>query len=74
MSLKINNPEEFRKNIRTKITAVLAESAILDKIVEKHNIPIENVAINLEKGVFNYAIREASFRKLVKKWENPAFF
>lgn len=73
MSLKINDPEEFRKNIRTRITAVLAESAILDKIVEKHNIPIENVAINLEKGVFNYAIREASFRKLVKKWENPAF-
>lgn len=73
MSLKINNPEEFRQNIRTKITAVLSESGILDKIVEKHKMPRDNVAINLEKGVFNYTIRESNFRKLVKKWENPAF-
>jgi transcription elongation factor S-II len=31
------------------------------------------ITINLEKGIFNYAIKEASNRKIVKKWENRAF-
>jgi transcription elongation factor S-II len=28
---------------------------------------------NLEKGIFNYALKEASSRKVVKKWDNPFF-
>ena len=27
----------------------------------------------MEKGIFNYAIKEASIKKIVKKWENPHF-
>ena len=52
------DPNLFRKNIRTK----------LDNILEN-----EKQSTNLEKAVFNYAIQEASFRKIVKKWENPWF-
>jgi len=56
--LKLQHPEIFRENIRTKLKTFL---------------PTDNHAINLEKGVFNYTIQEANFRKIVKKWENPAF-
>lgn len=52
------DPNLFRKNIRTK----------LDNILEN-----EKQSTNLEKAVFNYAIQEASFRRIVKKWENPWF-
>jgi transcription elongation factor S-II len=33
----------------------------------------DTLAINLEKGIFNYAIKEANNKKIVKKWENKAF-
>lgn len=54
----IQNPELFRENIRNKL-ALLFENP--------------THAINLEKGIFNYVIKESNSRKIVKKWENPAF-
>ena len=54
----ISNPDTFRKNIRTKLKLVLDD--------EKH-------CLNLEKGIFNYAIKEANNKKIIKKWENPHF-
>jgi transcription elongation factor S-II len=56
----ISNPEKFRENIRVKINQVI-------------DVPDINVAGNLEKGVYNYAIKEATHQKVVKKWENPQF-
>lgn len=55
---KITNPEEFRSNVKTKL---------FDKMKN------ENHAKNLEKGIFNYTLKEASNRKVVKKWDNPFF-
>jgi len=55
---KIVNPETFREKIRSKFADILGDSTS---------------AINLEKGVFNYTIKESNTRKIVKKWENPAF-
>ena len=53
MSLRtIANPENFRANIRKKID-------------EKINN--EKASLNLEKGIFNYALKEAEQRKIVKK-------
>ena len=54
----ITNAETFRKNICDKFTNIIG-----------NNI----TAINLEKGVFNYSLKEATSRKLIKKWENPDF-
>lgn len=54
----IQNPETFRINMRSKFAQLLGN---------------EKDATNLEKGVYNYSIREANFRKIVKKWENVAF-
>jgi transcription elongation factor S-II len=55
------NPETFRANIRSKLS---------EKIGSGIN---EKVSINLEKAVFNYAIKEATQKKIIKKWENPYF-
>lgn len=48
----------FRNNVCKKFTDILG-----------NNI----TAINLEKGVFNYSLKEASSKKLIKKWENGVF-
>ena len=55
---KIHDPDTFRSNI-----------------VERLNVILQNKknSNNLEKGIFNYAIKEATTRKVVKKWDNPYF-
>jgi transcription elongation factor S-II len=55
---KIENPEIFRNNIRTKLQTLLDS---------------KKKAINLEKGIYNYALKEAANRKVVKKWDNPYY-
>lgn len=55
---KIENPDTFRKNIREKLKEVLES---------------EKKSINLEKGIYNYALKEANNRKVVKKWDNPFY-
>ena len=55
---KISNSENFRNNIRTKLVPIIGD---------------DNLCTNLEKGVFNYAIKEANSKKIIKKWENPYF-
>lgn len=55
---KINNPEYFRIRIRNKINEKL------------HN---EIASLNLEKGIFNYSLKEADNRKIIKKWDNEFF-
>ena len=59
MSLnKIENSESFRLNIRNKIDEILKN---------------EKNSSNLEKGIFNYSLKEAEQRKIVKKWDNKQF-
>lgn len=59
MSLqKIDNPELFRSNIRKKLN----ESLNNDKNT-----------LNLERGIFNYTLKEADRQKIVKKWDNKHF-
>jgi transcription elongation factor S-II len=55
---KIENPDTFRANIRQKLCEFFDQ--------EKH-------ANNLEKGVHNWALKEATNKKVVKKWDNPFF-
>lgn len=55
---KIDNPETFRKNIRSKFQEILEN---------------EKKAINLEKGIYNYSLKESANRKVVKKWDNPYY-
>ena len=55
---KIENPEEFRKNMTMKL---------------KHIIEDENSCVNLEKGIYNYCLDHATKMKIVKKWDNNYF-
>ena len=57
---KIANPELFRKNVSDKFLPILKMGS-------------SSASINLEKGVYNYTIKEATQRKIVKKWDNPTF-
>ena len=36
-------------------------------------IDIPYMGENIEKGVYNYAIKEATTRQIIKKWHNPLF-
>jgi len=56
--LSITNPDNFRNNIRAKISPILGE---------------EKLSSNLEIAIYNYAIKEANSRKIIKKWDNPYF-
>jgi len=33
----------------------------------------EKNSSNLEKGIYNYTLKEATTRKVIKKWDNPYF-
>jgi len=54
----IKNPDTFRVNIRKKLGGFFTN---------------EKQANNLEKGIHNWALNEATNRKVVKKWDNPFF-
>ena len=63
---KVENPEKFRENIRNKLVDRFNGS----KLAKPH---LEKVCLNLERGIFNYAIELANQRHVVKKWENRYF-
>lgn len=52
------HPEKFRENIKQYFL----------KIVNN-----KGIAINIEKSIFNYSIKFAGKKTIVKKWENPYF-
>jgi DNA-directed RNA polymerase subunit M/transcription elongation factor TFIIS len=59
MSLKtIKNPDSFRENVRKRLAEYLKT---------------EKDCINLEKGIFNYTLKEADAKKVIKKWDNKFF-
>ena len=56
--VKINDSDLFRSNIRKKLEQILNN---------------EKNSINLEKGIFNYSLKEAKRLQIVKKWDNKQF-
>ena len=59
MSLcKIENAELFRSNIRKKLNDTFDN---------------EKNSKNLEKGIFNYVLKEADRHQIIKKWDNKYF-
>ena len=70
---KVTNPEAFR----IKICGMLAQR-LLGAMEGSINVQVlpENtrkIVINLEKGIFNFCIQEATKKNLIKKWENSYF-
>ena len=54
----IVNPTDFRVNISKKLENIIGD---------------ETMSINLEKGIFNYALKEGTAKKIIKKWDNQSF-
>ena len=61
----VNNPDIFRKNISNNLHSKM-KNLVTETIKP-------SISINIEKGIYNYAIDLATSRKLVKKWVNAAF-
>jgi transcription elongation factor S-II len=57
-SRKIVNPDLFRKNIQDKLNILIED---------------EHKSKNMERGIYNYSLREAKKLKVVKKWDNHYF-
>lgn len=55
---KITNPEEFRNNVKSKLNEIIKN---------------DKFSSNLEKGIYNYTIKESANKKVIKKWDNPYF-
>jgi len=56
--MEIADPVKFRENVCDRLDAILDDKTI---------------ATNMEKGIYNYAIKEANTKKIIKKWDNPYF-
>jgi transcription elongation factor S-II len=54
----IENPEKFRNNVRNKLNELIQN---------------ENHSKNLEKGIYNWSLKESTQRKVIKKWDNLYF-
>ena len=56
----INNVETFRSNIAKQLATIIKGD--------------EKSGRNLERSVYNWTIREATARKIIKKWGNSQFY
>ena len=62
----IKEPEMFRENLQYKIGELFAD---MDLNTEKK----QSISVNVEKGIYNFAIRESKMKKVLCKWESPLF-
>lgn len=58
----VSNPIEFRKNVCLHLHRLIGSPLFSQKSTE-----------NIEKSIYNYCIKMASERNIVKKWDNPFF-
>jgi transcription elongation factor S-II len=56
--MNISKPDDFRKNVRNK----------LNKIIKK-----KKISLNLEKGIYNFTIKTAKQKNIIRNWNNSTF-
>jgi transcription elongation factor S-II len=61
--MKVENPVDFRANVSKQLEKYFINDS--EKCVSN--------ARNLEKGIFNWTIKEAGNRRVIKEWSNPHF-
>jgi DNA-directed RNA polymerase subunit M/transcription elongation factor TFIIS len=71
-NIKITNPEVFRANIVLHLNKKFSSTSTSNSSTTTDNSNDKD-GNNLEKGIFNWTIKEATSRKVVKKWDNPYF-
>ena len=72
-------PDHFREEVRKRIIVLLqpsqaqAQAPPSASLISGSEESIETIAINIEKGIFNWSVQHASKNNIVKKWSNPFF-
>lgn len=72
-------PDHFREEVRKRIMVLLQPSQTQAPVPPSASLvsgseeSIETIAINIEKGIFNWSVQHASKNNIVKKWSNPFF-
>ena len=56
--MNISKPDDFRKNVINK----------LNKIIRK-----KKISLNLEKGIYNFTIKTAKQKNIIRNWNNSTF-
>jgi transcription elongation factor S-II len=65
-TVQIKEPEIFRQNLQQKIGELFLSMEIEPE-------KLTSTAINIEKSIYNFAIRESKMKKVLCKWESPLF-
>jgi DNA-directed RNA polymerase subunit M/transcription elongation factor TFIIS len=68
-ALQIADPDAFRSKVRAKLT----ERFISTMNENMNPDAAANMALNLERGIYNYTLRESDTKNIVKKWDNGYF-
>jgi DNA-directed RNA polymerase subunit M/transcription elongation factor TFIIS len=73
----VNNPEEFRSKVCENINSIFKTSDVYKKMVEKNKVlddkTIVDISSNVEKGVYNWTIKQSKDKYIVRKWDNKYF-
>ena len=77
----ILDSDTFRANIRKKLADKFFQKYTMQQNTMQQNTIISPLTLdaaillttNMEKGILNWVIKEATNRKVVKKWDNPFF-
>lgn len=73
----VTNPEEFRSKISETINIIFKNSEVYKKMVERKKLlddkTIFDISSNIEKGVYNWTIRQSRDKYIVRKWDNKYF-
>ena len=70
-ALQIANPEAFRDKVRAKLTERFKNIGNIDGGMTQD--AAANAALTLERGIYNYTLRESDTKNIVKKWDNGDF-
>ena len=65
-ALQIADPDSFREKVRAKLTDRFTKMQMNEEAAS-------NAALNLERGIYNYTLRESDNKNIVKKWDNGYF-
>ena len=63
--MHIKNPEQFRVNIQEKFFEKIIQ--LLDELSIPSHGNEKKISMNIEKAIFNYAIKESTQRTIIKK-------
>jgi len=68
-ALQIADPDSFREKVRAKLTERFTNTSGMNM----NQDVAANAALNLERGIYNYTLRESDTKNIVKKWDNGYF-